>query len=71
MLESQNDSAAEYEKHLFENFQCLFFQFHFVVSCRPFTVPQVLRKGNKAEDNEEGEDEEDEEEETIPVLKSF
>ncbi|XP_023270081.1 activating signal cointegrator 1 complex subunit 2 [Seriola lalandi dorsalis] len=30
---------------------------------RPFTVPQVLRKGNKPEDEEEGED--DEEEETL------
>lgn len=31
---------------------------------RPFTVPQILRKGNKPEDEEEGED--DEEEETLP-----
>uniref|UniRef100_A0A671U3U3 Activating signal cointegrator 1 complex subunit 2 n=1 Tax=Sparus aurata TaxID=8175 RepID=A0A671U3U3_SPAAU len=31
---------------------------------RPFTVPQVLRKGNKAQDDEEGEDED--EEETLP-----
>lgn len=37
-------------------------------SCRPFTVPQILRKGNKPE-VEEGEDEE--EEEPIPVLNSF
>lgn len=51
-------------------FLSVFFQFHFVVSCRPFTIPQVLRKGNKAEDNGQGEDEE-EEEETLPVLKSF
>lgn len=48
--------------------------FHFLLmcvcfSCRPFTVPQILRKGNKAEEVEEGEDE-DEEEERIPVLKS-
>lgn len=28
---------------------------------RPFTVPQILRKGNKAEEDEEGEDEEEEE----------
>ncbi|KAM7415629.1 hypothetical protein PAMA_017926 [Pampus argenteus] len=32
---------------------------------RPFTVPQVLRKGNKPEEVEEGEDE-DEEEDSIP-----
>ncbi|KAM7391117.1 hypothetical protein PAMP_021833 [Pampus punctatissimus] len=32
---------------------------------RPFTIPQVLRKGNKPEDVEEGEDE-DEEEDSIP-----
>lgn len=42
-------------------------QFHFLVSCRPFTVPQVLRKANKEENNEEDE----EEEENLPVLKLF
>lgn len=42
------------------------FIFHFLVSCRPFTVPQVLRKGNKEEDDDE---DEDEEEENLPVLK--
>lgn len=68
MLESQNNCAAENEKHLLKVFSVCFFQFHFVVSCRPFTVPQVLRKGNKAEDDEE---DEEEEEETIPVLNSF
>ncbi len=48
-----------------------FFCFHFVFlfPCRPFTIPQVLRKGNKPVDDDEGEDEE--EEENIPVLKSF
>uniref|UniRef100_A0A671U308 Activating signal cointegrator 1 complex subunit 2 n=1 Tax=Sparus aurata TaxID=8175 RepID=A0A671U308_SPAAU len=34
---------------------------------RPFTVPQVLRKGNKAQDDEEGEDED--EEETLPFVQ--
>lgn len=34
---------------------------------RPFTIPQVLRKGNKAEE-EEGEEEE--EEDVLQVLKS-
>lgn len=33
---------------------------------RPFTVPQVLRKGTQVEDDEEEEDEE----EPIPVLTS-
>lgn len=49
--------------------QFTFFHFHFVFSSRPFTIPQVLRKGNKPEDDDEGEDEE--EEQTLPVLKSF
>ncbi|XP_070690557.1 activating signal cointegrator 1 complex subunit 2 [Pempheris klunzingeri] len=34
-----------------------------LLSRRPFTVPQILRKGNKPEEEEDGEDEE---EETIP-----
>jgi len=34
---------------------------------RPFTIPQILRKGNKPELEEEGEDEE--EEETLQVLR--
>uniref|UniRef100_A0A8C9YYP0 Activating signal cointegrator 1 complex subunit 2 n=1 Tax=Sander lucioperca TaxID=283035 RepID=A0A8C9YYP0_SANLU len=36
---------------------------------RPFTIPQILRKGNKPELEEEGEDEE--EEETLQVITSF
>lgn len=46
--------------------------FFFIVplfSARPFTVPQVLRKGNKPEDEEESEEEE--EGEPLQVLKSF
>lgn len=31
----------------------------FCFSCRPFTVPQVLRKGTKAEHEEQEEDDED------------
>lgn len=43
------------------------FHFNFVFSCRPFTVPLVLRQGNKPEDDEDGVDEE--EEETLSVLR--
>lgn len=41
----------------------------FLFLCRPFTVPQILRKGNKPELEQEVEDEE--EEEPLQVLKSF
>lgn len=41
--------------------------FH-LLSCRPFTVPQVLRKGNKPEEEE---DDDEEEEETLQVQLEF
>lgn len=57
---------AKYSEYFF----FFFLHFHFVslFPRRPFTVPQVLRKGNKPELEEE---EEDEEEDTLQVLKLF
>lgn len=41
------------------------------MSCRPFTIPQVLRKGNRAEDEREEEGDEEEDDQTLQVRESI
>lgn len=53
-------SDAEFEKRYIGA------HFQFVLFCRPFTIPQILRKKERVEN-----DEDEDEEETIPVLISY